>query len=290
MSNAFWRTVMQSAAMHGSQQVMDYFLKNAPEHIQNTLLPLALVVACAFCRYCVASAILPYIKEEMLPNIIDSIYWAARHGNEEVAICLLDKLRCIHDQSHVVILALLGAASSNKLHWAESSIIQKVFPALDTSKSLSEAADILLDSCNSIIVDVPDSTMDEADHRPGVGVPATWPYQTPPEVENLSRVAASGDLNLVRVLLTKYLRSHSKENLRMFGVALQETITNHQPAILAYLLLITGVPLHTLSPEVVRTCRSVTIMQILVDAGLDINEPLSRCEPPLLGYVLTSSA
>lgn len=110
----------------------------------------------------------------------------------------------------------------------------------------------------------------------------------PPEVDLLVQECASGQLEKVREIFQSYLIRVAREerDLRKFGTVLLTAAGKGRADILSYMLpywLSAGYPL---LPEVLAWAaidiRSVAVLEILLDFGWDINEPMSRIAPPAL--------
>lgn len=110
----------------------------------------------------------------------------------------------------------------------------------------------------------------------------------PPEVDLLLQECASGQLEKVRRIFQGYLIRVAREerNLRDFADVLLTAAEEGRADILSYVLpywLSAGCPL--LPEGLVWGAidrKSVAVLEVLLDFGWDINEPMSRIAPPAL--------
>lgn len=107
-----------------------------------------------------------------------------------------------------------------------------------------------------------------------------------PDIEQLRVASACGDLAAVQIILSRSLASRPSEQIekRHFVVALAAAVTNNHGLIAAHLLY-HGVPLNIGLFVCATKMKSYPMLQLFLDCGWDINEPIDRVSPPPLMYV-----
>lgn len=114
--------------------------------------------------------------------------------------------------------------------------------------------------------------------------------EDPPDIEQLRVASACGDLAAVQIILSRSLARRPSEQIEKhrFVVALAAAVTNNHCLIAAYLLY-HGVPLNIGLFVCATKLKSYPMLQLFLDCGWDINEPIDRVSPPPLMYVTLSS-
>lgn len=121
---------------------------------------------------------------------------------------------------------------------------------------------------------------------PLVPRPRTNAREDPPDIEQLKVASACGDLAAVQIILSRSLARRTSEQIekRRFVVALAAAVTNNHVLIAAHLLY-HGVPLNIGLFVCATKMKSYPMLQLFLDCGWDINEPIDRVSPPPLMYV-----
>lgn len=109
--------------------------------------------------------------------------------------------------------------------------------------------------------------------------------EDPPDIEQLRVASACGDLAAVQMILSRSLARRPSEQIerRRFVVALAAAVTNNHVLITAHLLY-HGVPLNIGLFVCATKMKSYPMLQLFLDYGWDINEPIDRASPPPLMY------
>lgn len=110
--------------------------------------------------------------------------------------------------------------------------------------------------------------------------------EDPPDIEQLRVASACGDLAAVQIILSRSSAKRPSEQIekRRFVVALAAAVTNNHGLIAAHLLY-HGVPLNIGLFVCATKMKSYPMLQLFLDCGWDINEPIDRASPPPLMYV-----
>lgn len=114
--------------------------------------------------------------------------------------------------------------------------------------------------------------------------------EDPPDIEQLRVASACGDLPAVQIILSRSLARRPSEQIekRRLVVALAAAVTNNHGLIAAHLLY-HGVPLNIGLFVCATKLKSYPMLQLFLDCGWDINEPIDRTTPPPLMHVTPSS-
>lgn len=121
---------------------------------------------------------------------------------------------------------------------------------------------------------------------PLVPHPRTNTWEDSPDIEQIRVASACGDLAAVQIILSRSLAKQTSEQIdkRRFVVALAAAVTNNHVLIAAHLLY-NGVPLNIGLFICATKMKSYPMLQLFLDCGWNINEPIDRASPPPLMYV-----
>lgn len=108
---------------------------------------------------------------------------------------------------------------------------------------------------------------------------------TPPEFDQVRLASLSGDLAAVRDAVERLdQKSYNPELRRRLHAGLYAAIENEHISIVSYLLS-QDVKIMDMDFETATKIKSYPILQLLLDHGWDINQPMGWDEPPALQYV-----
>ncbi|GAB7366157.1 hypothetical protein MBLNU230_g7719t1 [Neophaeotheca triangularis] len=227
-------------------------------------------------------------SEDNLTSWGGIVYWLARGAHYDALSSLLADPKGARPS--LVRDALSGASS----HGARGMIAILRIVGEDLGKDFSGlGSEIFSEVIDSITCASCDDVQESGvTTTASAGTPAQ-PYEgdifqdlTPPEDIELAGACARGNFPVVRRIVAK----HADQRPPLHSVStscFMECIKHNRPGILQYLC--------EKVPESARYLRidmrgvlSTATLQVLLDHGWDINQPLSRTKPPVLGYIARS--
>ena len=109
-------------------------------------------------------------------------------------------------------------------------------------------------------------------------------HEAPPVIEALRQAVASGDLGVVREVITSQW-ADGREDMRgdknLFATSLVEAIKLDNAPIAAYLLS-EGIFMNISHFVLAAEMKHYAILQVFLDTGWNINTPIERTKPPPL--------
>lgn len=118
--------------------------------------------------------------------------------------------------------------------------------------------------------------------------PIIRPYIAPTETEVSTTLSAEGNLREVHQIIAQYILAHEPDpvtgdlDLSMFRRSLGEAIVCNQPAVVSYLFRMrVGEPSEYVYHALLA--RSISVFEVFLRYGWDINQPVWQTEPPMLG-------
>lgn len=121
------------------------------------------------------------------------------------------------------------------------------------------------------------------DKAPPVPHPGFKTPEPPPEIGQLIIASATGDLAAAQAIFSQWRAKPITDRIekRRFVVALAAAVNNQHVPVISYLLA-QGVPLNIGMFVCATKLKSIAMLQLFLDHGWDINEPIDRITPPPL--------
>ncbi len=116
-------------------------------------------------------------------------------------------------------------------------------------------------------------------------------WKPPPELSQLELACTSGKLHTVHTIFSQWLAKQNPDpekgciDKNCFGPALNAAVINDHPLIAGYLLS-QGLRVNIHLVQIAIYMKSCKMLQIFLDYGWNINEPIERVTPPALMYVI----
>jgi len=114
-------------------------------------------------------------------------------------------------------------------------------------------------------------------------------YVEPPVIGQLTEASASGNFSKVQAILSQFLAQPAPKGFQLedLVVALAEAVYNNHVKIASYLVS-RGIPMNIELFRHATQTKSYGILQLFLDHGGNINEPLSHTMPSPLMQVMLS--
>lgn len=260
----FWFNLLRKASESACDTIVDFFLQSSQPSLSEE--HMALAIEDAGQRGHVSTMQLLFSPPPGPAKLEGATFLAAFHGNEEIVDLLIGD--CSDSDSCLIPDALAGAILRGRIDLLRH-ILQRTtgspeskLPHFDSAKfeTYVDAIHFWLDSRQ----DCPRDTT--------ASPPSTLPLN-----QALWTACEQGDIRKIRRMFPA--RVPSRENLSFLCSAAAK---KGHPGLLLY--LVQFVPPYLL-PAVALEARSRAILHVFLTLGWNLNEPLSRISPPLLGYV-----